>query len=141
MKITKKMVEVCRKAGACDTGLHWIETKPRTINQLYAFDKNWFFWLINILSKPASDAYDAAIKPASDAYDAAIKSASDAYDAAIKSASDAYNAAIKPARDAYNAAIKPARDAYNAAIKPARDAYDTAVKTALIKSLEMDGWK
>ena len=84
-------------------------TEAICIEHAAAFSWNWASE--NLLSKPSSDAYDAAIKAARDAYRAAIKAASDAYDAAIKPASDAYDAAIKAARDAYRAATKPASDA------------------------------
>src|SRR5215469_3067027 len=112
MRITKKMIKACADAGACAPGLRWISNKPRNIEQLYTFNPDWFFWLECILSKPANDAYNAAVKPARDAYKAAVKPASDAYDAAVKPANDAYTAAVKPASDAYNAAMKSARDAY-----------------------------
>ena len=86
MKISNKMIEACRIAGACEDGLRWISAQPRTVEQLYKHDKSWFFWLTNILSKPARDALDAAMKPARDAYYAGVKPSRDAYYAAVKPA-------------------------------------------------------
>lgn len=68
MKITPKIIAACKKAGACEEGLAYISIKGRTIEQLYEFDREWFFWLKCILSKPARDAYYAAV-------DAAVKTA------------------------------------------------------------------
>lgn len=61
-------------------------------------------------TKPARDAYIAAIKQASDAYDAAIKQAWDSYVAARKPASDAYNAATKQAFRRMMKSCKPANN-------------------------------
>ena len=135
MKITPEIIAACKKAGACKEGLAYISVKGRTIEELYEFNREWFFWLKRILSRSARDAYDATEKPARDAYDAAVKPAWDAYNAAVKTASAAYDAAVKTAWDACDAAVKTASAAYNAAEKPARDAYNAAVKTALIDAL------
>ena len=97
MKITPEIIAACKKAGACKAGLAYICVNGRTIEQLYEWDKEWFFWLKRILSKPARDTYNAAEKTARDAYHAAMKPASDAYNAAEKTARDAYYAAVKPA--------------------------------------------
>ena len=75
MRISKTMIAACRTAEACSEGLKWISIKPRTIEQLYKHNISWFMWLSNILSKPARDAYAAAMKPARDSYDAAMKPA------------------------------------------------------------------
>ena len=124
MKITPEIIAACKKAGACEEGLAYISVKGRTVEQLYEFNQEWFFWLECILSRSARRAYYAAEKTARDAYDAAVKTAGDAYDAAVKTA-----------RDAYFAAVKTARDAYHAAEKPASEAYNNAKKTALIDAL------
>lgn len=119
MKITKKMIEACRKKGACQAGLRWISAKPRTIEQLYTYNKDWFLWIQFILTKQSYNAYIAATKPAW----------------------DAYITATKPAWDTYIAATKPSWDAYCAAVKPALDASAAVAKRALIEALKMDGWK
>ena len=62
MKLDAKFIAACRKAHACGDGLAWLEAKPRTLEELYRYKSEWFFWLDNILSKPACDAYDAAEK-------------------------------------------------------------------------------
>jgi hypothetical protein len=141
MKLDKKFIDACHRNGACTQGLSWLKEKPRKLEQLYDYNQAWFFWLVNILSKSASKAYDAAMKTAREAYKAAEKPASEAYNAAVNTAWEAYRAAEKSAWEAYKAAEKSAWEAYKAAVKTAREAYKAAVKTALINALKMDGWK
>ena len=45
--IDEKVIEACELDGACNSGLTWLRSKPRTFADLRAYFRDWYQWLAN----------------------------------------------------------------------------------------------
>jgi ribonucleotide monophosphatase NagD (HAD superfamily) len=106
-------------------------TNASSVERLYRRNRSRFFELKNILSRPAKEAYDAAIDRICINHDIAISNAHDAYFASAKSVKHADDATMR-------AVMKNAGKAFNTAIKTAKNTYKIARKNALIVALKQD---